>query len=466
LSSNSSNSKAICILGMHRSGTSTVSRAINLLGGYLGEEDDLYGPAPDNPEGYWERKEFVDFNDRLLGKLKRTWDTTLPLPDGWFLAEGIRPDREELTRMIKNGFSAHSLWAWKDPRVCVLFPMWKSILEELAVELVCVFCVRNPVDVANSLRKRDNIPLDKGFGIWFSHNILALQACMGLPTAFVCYDNFLENWEPELRKCAKAIHVAWPVDQLPLNDSMSAFIRPSLRHNRSTSKELDLAPAPVKSLYHILNELANSSKVIDDTQTKVVESLSREFNSYASFSQHDSNNLFDNIRELSECRQQISEDEERINGLNRQQADISQVKAELDQRLAERESQLEDAAQQSEKLHLTVKNLEQKLAERERQLDEGARLSEAMQINIGEFEQELVERERQLDDGARQHEALQLRTGDLGQSLIECQMDLAAKDHLIRDIYESLSWKVTAPLRGIYDKLHLSSRAPKTPQGE
>ena len=55
--------RTICILGMHRSGTSTVARAVNLLGVSLGEDAKMMPPSPDNPEGYWEHVEINDFQN-------------------------------------------------------------------------------------------------------------------------------------------------------------------------------------------------------------------------------------------------------------------------------------------------------------------------------------------------------------------------------------------------------------------
>ena len=58
----------IIVLGMHRSGTSLLTRALMECGLYLGEEGDLVSPhEADNPEGYWEHKQVVSINDRILG---------------------------------------------------------------------------------------------------------------------------------------------------------------------------------------------------------------------------------------------------------------------------------------------------------------------------------------------------------------------------------------------------------------
>lgn len=52
---------AILISGMHRSGTSALTRILNLLGTELG--NDLLPPHADNPHGYWESGAAVALND-------------------------------------------------------------------------------------------------------------------------------------------------------------------------------------------------------------------------------------------------------------------------------------------------------------------------------------------------------------------------------------------------------------------
>src|ERR1700735_3424836 len=113
-------SRAIGILGMHRSGTSTVARAINLLGVYLGEPAKMMPAGPENTEGYWEHLEINHFQKRLMAQLGRDWDTVEPLPAGWLQAENMRPFKDELARIIAGNFGGHALWAWKEPRTCLL----------------------------------------------------------------------------------------------------------------------------------------------------------------------------------------------------------------------------------------------------------------------------------------------------------------------------------------------------------
>ena len=81
--------RIICVLGMHRSGTSVASRLLNLLGVYLGAEEHLLGPEPDNPKGFWEFKPIFDLNNEILGRLGGNWHEPPPLRPGWETAGAV-----------------------------------------------------------------------------------------------------------------------------------------------------------------------------------------------------------------------------------------------------------------------------------------------------------------------------------------------------------------------------------------
>lgn len=245
---------AICILGMHRSGTSTVTRALNLLGAYLGEDADLMPPLPENPEGFWERMDIWALQDRILSVMGRDWTTIMPLPENWHTADKMRPLKDELIELVIGAFGEKALWAWKDPRTCLLLPLWNDVLAELGLEQKVVFVIRNPLDVARSLEKRNGVPLNIGLAMWFNYNLAALNGIDGLETVFVLYDSFLSNWKTELRKCSDALGIDWPADDSELIEKMTSFLRHDLRHSVSGLDELKAAnvPEPISRLYRWL----------------------------------------------------------------------------------------------------------------------------------------------------------------------------------------------------------------------
>ena len=62
----------VVVLGMHRSGTSTVARALQSVGVSLG--DRLMPAAPgNNDKGFFEDLDIVNFNERLLSAVGHAW---------------------------------------------------------------------------------------------------------------------------------------------------------------------------------------------------------------------------------------------------------------------------------------------------------------------------------------------------------------------------------------------------------
>ena len=92
--------RALLVLGMHRSGTSAVTRVLNLLGAHLGSE--LLATKADNKRGFWEHAEVVAVHERLLTALGRAWHDTRELPYGWLDSIAGRKARGEIIALIRR----------------------------------------------------------------------------------------------------------------------------------------------------------------------------------------------------------------------------------------------------------------------------------------------------------------------------------------------------------------------------
>ena len=410
-------SRAVCILGMHRSGTSTISRMINLLGAYLGEESDIASPTSvnskefkkihtDNPTGFWEHRAIINFHDRLLDRLESRWDTAVPLPEGWHLTEEILPFRAELIDLVKRDFSGHKLWVWKDPRTNILLKLWKDVLGELGIELSCVFAIRNPLDVARSLNKRDGFSLDKGYGIWINYLMMALQETMDIPTAFILYDNVLVDWEKELRKCSKKLQIAWPKKDRTLRAKIQSFLCNDLCHSASEINDLynNNAPYPVIELYkEIMNSLDNQS-----ISKNAITKLSKEFSTYSRFFQYDIKASLDLQKSMLSFKDSITEKEAYVATLNASVIKNEACIKELEASITERDSQIGSLNESTRENEACIKELEASITERDSQigsLNESTRENEAC---IKELEASITERDSQigsLNESTRENEA-------------------------------------------------------------
>ena len=79
-------SRAILVLGMHRSGTSAITRVLNLLGVELGAHL-MPAAAGNNEGGFWEHMRVVEIHEALLHALGRSWHDLRPLPSEWMRSE-------------------------------------------------------------------------------------------------------------------------------------------------------------------------------------------------------------------------------------------------------------------------------------------------------------------------------------------------------------------------------------------
>ncbi|WP_428080096.1 glycosyltransferase [Candidatus Pelagibacter sp.] len=178
-------SKQILVLGMHRSGTSMVSRILNLMGCYYSSEDQTVLPGEDNPKGFWERKDVMDLNNKILNDYKSSWDNPYRL-------KNVEIDKSKYLNQLKNiiyKLEPHRPWFIKDPRLSLTYNCWENILENNLNILV----LRNPLEVSISLNKRNNIKYTSGLALWdFYTDRLVKQ--INIKNTILCfYDNFIDN---------------------------------------------------------------------------------------------------------------------------------------------------------------------------------------------------------------------------------------------------------------------------------
>ena len=163
--------RIVCVLGMHRSGTSLLTRLLNLLGVDLGPEEHLMAPNEYNSKGYWEHQPLTDLNDELLLRLGGSWHEPPIFFPGWESAPTLSDLRQRARALIREDFAAAELWGWKDPRMCLTLPFWQRLLPAMEY----VICFRNPVDVARPLHHRDGCSFEKGVHLWLMHVKSALD---------------------------------------------------------------------------------------------------------------------------------------------------------------------------------------------------------------------------------------------------------------------------------------------------
>lgn len=225
---------ALIVLGMHRSGTSATTGALQCLGVQLGRN--LYAGHRDiNARGYFEHGDIADANDEALHALGSSWDDMLLKDDGWWRRECLAPYANTIRKVIRRDFAKSRLWAVKDPRVCRLLPWWLDILAAEGVTPYFLFVLRSPADVFRSLERRDGFSEEKAALLWTLHYLEAEFWTRGRPRCFMDYDAFVDAPQASVERVARELGLAFPTPPAAAADCLAHLITPELRHHRQAA---------------------------------------------------------------------------------------------------------------------------------------------------------------------------------------------------------------------------------------
>jgi hypothetical protein len=250
----------IIVAGTHRSGTSAITRVVNLLGADITE--DLLPPvAGNNDRGFWEPIRVVDIHDRLLQALESSYDDPFPLPEYWMQTKAAQRAMCELSQEIQKDFSEHHLFVVKDPRISRLLPLWLKLLDSMAIEPIIIIPVRNPLETAASLKKRDQFSLAKSFLIYLRSNLETELASRGRRRLFVSYNQLLCDWSSFAVKLGKLADGHVPSIRAESIIEINDFLSADLYRNRFTRGQLCSAvdiPAVVVEVFERMSNVANT----------------------------------------------------------------------------------------------------------------------------------------------------------------------------------------------------------------
>src|SRR4051812_17161745 len=255
--------RALVVLGMHRSGTSAFARVYNLLGAELPRTllspDDFAG----NPLGFWEPLEIVRLHDELLDAVGRTWHDFSPLPASWFSSELVRSYEPRLAEVVREEYGDAPLFVVKDPRISRLVPLWRAVLDRAGATPAFAIVLRNPLEVAASLKERDTFGPTKSLLLWLRYVLDAERATRGQPRTIVAYEDLLQDWRAVVGRTATELGLAWPRHSHGSALVIDRFLSQAHRHHAFTGSDLEARADVarwVKDVYGALLQLARDPR--------------------------------------------------------------------------------------------------------------------------------------------------------------------------------------------------------------
>ena len=237
-----------------------MTRLLSIAGAALPEE--LMAPNFANSSGYWESKKTRQYNDDVLNELGSIWHDWRP-----GLLESLSADRRrELQagygKVVSEEFGEAPLFVLKDPRFCRLAPLIISTLEELGIQVRILLPFRNPLEVFESLERRDKLCRSDTALMWLRHVLDAEYISRSYPRFFLSYDNMLEGWESKFERLTDALSISWPIDGFEsMAKQVDEFVNTGLRHHSHKNNELALDPISrdwIRTTYKSIQTLARS----------------------------------------------------------------------------------------------------------------------------------------------------------------------------------------------------------------
>lgn len=230
------------ISGMHRSGTSIVARLMYEAGADLGDPNTFYRPDKWNPDGYFEQPEFHAIN--------------MPIINGafWKLSYFSLPSTDRIIRRsarfaesISTVSDKYEGKVVKEVRFCLTLPAWQKYGAHFDRILVCL---REPLEVAMSVRKRRRVPLSTGYKLWCLHNERLLENARNIPLWFINYHNLLDSdrFGQEIGSALDFFGVEYSEAKLK---ELASLIRMP-RNVASSDKQIDYPPAVSKLWRNLL----------------------------------------------------------------------------------------------------------------------------------------------------------------------------------------------------------------------
>ncbi|RZF60900.1 hypothetical protein EWE75_20595 [Sphingomonas populi] len=428
---------AVLVLGMHRTGSSAITRFLNFLGCTLPHT--LLDANPTNPAGHWESDAIRAFNDGMLAEAGSAWSDWLPMHADWAKSQTYQDNLPAAAKVLDAEFGDAALFVLKDPRICRLAGFWYEVLAQRNIETATLIPLRNPLEVAASLCKRDRMDPTIGQLLWLRHVLDAEFASRGRRRMFTHYEELLDNWSGLADRLGEGLEIDWPRSRAAFAADATAFLSHDLRHHvRQPADIIENAAYSrwLRETYAILLRWIAYGE--DDEGRARLDAIRQAFNETGE-------NFFPVVTALSTAHREIEDISRDRHSLALRVAELTQVtddahtekflaadrldaanrRAEdLDRQLDLAFAQLRDAGDAQQQLHLSLETADR----RSKLLDEELA---AVRNRLAQANGALATTQTSLDDATRTVASLEAKLQSTREELSQTVLAHAKKDDLL-----------------------------------
>jgi hypothetical protein len=191
-----------------------------------------------NERGYWESFRIAVLHDELLAAAGSNWHDWRAFDKEWYKSGSADAFRTRAKSLLDEEFRDAELFVFKDPRLCRILPFWLTALEELQITPLVVIPIRSPLEVAQSLAKRDGFSLEKGLLMWLRHVLEAERGSRRFPRAIIAMDELFDDWRGAITKIGGLLGIEWPAFDESGAAAVDAFLSRDLKHQNAAADSL------------------------------------------------------------------------------------------------------------------------------------------------------------------------------------------------------------------------------------
>ena len=271
----------LLVLGVHRSGTSALTRVLSLQGAVLPRR--LMGGGEGNTAGHWEGARLVQYSDQILAEFGTDWADWRLLDMSLLPVARRLQIKADIRQIVDEDYADADLIVIKDPRICRFPALFMEALLESGYRVVPVIANRNPLEVIESLQKREiywpaHLRRSDAALLWLSHQLEVERATRGMDRIFVGSDDLLTDWVAVMDRVAQQGRIRFPLRPKDAAREVEEFLSPSRRTHRHTASDVRLEPdlhGWVADAYEALRRLEDGRNV--DAQMRTLDRLYQEF---------------------------------------------------------------------------------------------------------------------------------------------------------------------------------------------
>lgn len=429
----------IVVLGMHRSGTSAITRGLMVLGVELGNH--LIPPAPNNETGFFEDVDVNAINAELYESLGhgQNWHTLAFVPRDELLHKKNAPLRWRAIELLRSRLRTTDYFGFKDPRICRILPFWQNVFEYLQLKVSYIIAVRNPLSVAQSLRKKHNFLPEKCHYLWLEHILPSILLTQGSPRALVDYDLLLDDPYKQITRIANTLGLGDKLDPTRLIEFSQNFLDDRLRHASFEAEDVyqdPLVPSPVRMAVTVFSDVAADRLSLESEDVaKLFGSLSEQMEGMSQAMNY-----------LLQLDNLLAGRDNHINLLNQSIAESEARLTALTQTVHDRDAHIHSLDQAAAVLNGRIEALMQAAEEREAQLTILTQTVHDKDVHIHSLDQAATEHDGRI-------EALTQVIIQKDVTLQQLQVSTIQLSHRLKQTRTSFGWKFLKPARIIGNSL-------------